>query len=208
MAQDLGIVMSLTLGGKNYSLNQTKSEPDLVAKEESVPVAWAGTLSTRTSDTAGTITMDDADHVITDADEVDIYWTDADGNVQRAHSATVGTVATTSVPFTGAEGTVLPAQDTVVQVCVQQAHVMQEFSGDDIASLVAACDIAAGTIKLVTAGAPDTTHLVIEIPPTGAYGWWGIGANPIAGDTIDKVRFTHNDTTSARNVRVAAQLDL
>ena len=204
---DLNIVESMTFAGKAFALTQTVSNPDGIVKEESVPIAWKGSLTTRTSDTAGTVTMDDAGHLISTGAEVDIYWQDADGIWYRAYGATNGTVSGTSVPFTGASGTVLPAADTTVYVSEVQTYTISSFAGNDMTALVAACDVAAATIRLILASGP-TTHLVIEIPSTGAYGWWGVGTNPLAGDTVDQVKFSHADTSTAQSVRVGVQLDL
>ena len=73
--------------------------------------AQAGTLTTRTSGTAGTFTLG-ASHGITTGSRVDVYW---DGG--SLYGATVGTVAGTSVPITAVEGgDALPITTTAVRV--------------------------------------------------------------------------------------------
>jgi hypothetical protein len=83
------------------------------------PAAKPGTLSTRTDNNTGTLTMEGG-HGITTGDLVDIFWTDGNGDVQSQKVVTVGTVSGNSVPFDLGSGTNLPAQGTSVTVMVLQ----------------------------------------------------------------------------------------
>lgn len=118
--------VSLSIGGSNIqkSVQRTADHPN--PYEVSLPVAEAGSLTTRSTDTAGTITMDSGGHGITDAEVIDIYW---DGGV--AYGATVGTVSGTSVPFTGASGDVLPSASTAVTVA-EQVIINTTIDGDTV----------------------------------------------------------------------------
>lgn len=71
---------------------------------------YEATLTTRASDTAGTLTLTVASHGIASSATLNLMW--ADG---FAATATGGTVSGASVPFTAAS-TTLPAQDTTVYV--------------------------------------------------------------------------------------------
>jgi hypothetical protein len=201
---DLSILKQFSLAGKSYVHQQTLSKEGFEGVEASIPVAWAGVLTTRTDDDTGTITANDAGHLITTAAIVDIYW---DGGSRR--NILVGTVAGTSIPF-GASGTsfgdVLPAATTAVQVCVVQEFDIS-LDGDALQALVATAENTKATICLYSTG--DTVEeLALSIALGGAYDWiTGNGANPITGDTIDKVHMSIADTVAARNVRVGALLD-
>jgi len=85
------------------------------------PIAAAvtadGTLTTRSDDDTGVLTMDDGMHGIATGDVVDVQW--ADGS---RLAITVGTVAGTTVPIDGGRGDVLPAESTAVTV-VRSANV-------------------------------------------------------------------------------------
>lgn len=83
-------------------------------REVTLPAAKAGTLTTRTSASVGTLTMSGG-HGITTGMTVDLYW---DGGSR--YQVLVGTVSGNSVPFTIGTGFDLPAQDTAVVICEQQ----------------------------------------------------------------------------------------
>lgn len=110
----------------------------LPAQEISVPAGKSGTLSTRTSDTAGTVTLESG-HGITDGQTIDVHWVDSDGRARCAHGATVGTVSGDDVPFTGAAGDVLPAQDYTIVADVE-IPIDVDFDASKIEALVALCD--------------------------------------------------------------------
>jgi hypothetical protein len=71
--------------------------------------ATEGTLTTRTNDTAGVITVEE--HSFAAADIIDIYW--ADGT--QLEATVSGTTATT-ITFSGGNGDVLPVATTEVTV--------------------------------------------------------------------------------------------
>lgn len=89
-----------------------------------LPVAIEGELTTRTSDTAGTVTTDAA-HGLAGTETIAIFWTDS-GIRKCAYNATVSSKTTNTVTFSGAAGDVLPAgpagtgSGTTVRVAVAQ----------------------------------------------------------------------------------------
>jgi hypothetical protein len=74
--------------------------------------AKTGTLTTRTDNDTGTLTMT-AGHGITTGQTLDVYWA---GGQRRG--MTVGTVATNSVPIDGGAGDNLPANTTAITAMV------------------------------------------------------------------------------------------
>jgi len=150
----------------------------LPPQEVALPAAAAGTLSTRASDTAGTLTMDSAEHGISTGDKIDIYFA---GGV--TYDATVGTVDTVTVPFTLGQGYVLPDQDTVcvADVCVE---LDADFDGD-LCELVACMSSAArGHVNFQEDD--GTTLLARELLAGEPWSWAsdrGL-ANPLTGDPV------------------------
>ncbi len=203
---DLSISKNYSLAGKSYVSTVTVSKAHLAeALDEEIPIAQAGILTIRSSGTAGSLTMTNADHGIADADKIDIYWVDADGVTQSCRHATVGTVSALVVPFTGAGGTALPDAATAIVAAVIQVFTLA-WVGNNMASILAGCDFAASTIVFMGTG--DTVELLpLPIAPGDCYGWKvGDFTNPLAGGTVDHVHMTHNDVNTVRNCRVGGQL--
>lgn len=186
-----------TVAGMAFNNSDSYSADNGVIAEESLDAAKTGTLSTRTSGTAGTLTMESG-HGITDGQRIDIYWSGG-----SCYGATVGTVASLSVPFTGAAGTTLPAQDTAITAMVPALETFDVVGNDAV--VVAAGGDAACTVLLVNGG---TVHLATVKTAAGSYVWiTGDGTNPIAGDTITDVYLSHGSSSSAVTVRAAVLRD-
>lgn len=107
------------------------------AREITLAAGKAGTLSTRTDNTTGTLTLGSG-HGITTGASIDVYWA---GGVQ--YKVTVGTVAGTSVPISLGVGDNLPAQDTAVVACVR-TQINLDIDGDEL-ELLAICPEFANT---------------------------------------------------------------
>lgn len=155
--------------------------------------APTGTLSTRTSNTAGTLTMATG-HGITTGARLDIYWSGG-----SCRGATVGTVATNSVPFTGATGTVLPAQDTAITAMVPDEEVFNVVGNNAV--VVAAAGDAAFTVVFAD-GSNVEKHYVVKTA-AGAGVWFSgdDATNPLSGDTVTKVFLSHGSSAGSVNVR-------
>lgn len=80
-----------------------------------IAAAKSGNLTTRTSDTVGTLTMA-AGHGIITGDILDIYWTAGTPGMRRG--VTVGTVAGNDVPFSVGAGDNLPADESAITAMV------------------------------------------------------------------------------------------
>lgn len=167
-----------------------------VASPESLEIAYAGTLSTRGGDTSGTLTLSSG-HGVVEGDRIDIYW---DGGV--AYGATVGEVATNDVPFTGAAGTVLPAQATAITAGVAE-NVTFSVAVGDIECLAANQENNTRTnYVFVGVDAEDAaTATRITVDAGGIYVWKGASAdNPFTASgavTLSSVWISHEDTAAA-----------
>lgn len=114
-----------------------------------IPLAGGktGTLSTRTDDETGTLTLESG-HGITTGAIIDLYWS---GGSRR--NITVGTVSGTSVPI-GADdsgfGSNLPTATTAVIACVQTEFNVS-IDGDEVAFIVLGIFYAASGTSSYTA---------------------------------------------------------
>lgn len=122
--------MSISGGGISIAKSVVR-QPDSVTGYGPIAIAAGknGTLSTRTDNNTGTLTMAGG-HGITTGAKIDIYWA---GGVQ--YNVTVGTVSVNSVPFDLGVGDNLPSASTAIIACVR-TQVNINLDGDN-AALVA-----------------------------------------------------------------------
>lgn len=106
------------VGGGGYSLGN----PNMGNSNSTGTTSMRGalsTLTTRTSDSVGTITAPSG-HGITTGATIDVYWAEETAANQRASrirkSVTVGTVSGTSIPISGGDGDILPSAAAEVYV--------------------------------------------------------------------------------------------
>lgn len=190
--------------GSTFTGGRTATADNAVVTEVTLAAAKVGALTTRTSDTAGTLTMDSG-HGFTDGQKIDIYW---DGGAVT--TATIGTVATNSVPFTGATG-VLPADETAITAMVQHVESFNVIDGDLVAVAIGA-SVAACCVSFLD-GSAAVVGVVKVSPATGGtaplhYIWDDeSGADiPISADAA-QVALTHGDSANSRTVTVIALAD-
>lgn len=183
-----------------FSLSTTISSGLGTPFSETLAVAKAGTLTTRTDDNTGSLTMAGG-HGITDGQRLDVYWS---GGTRRG--MTVGTVATNVVPIDGGAGDVLPSAATAItaQVPIENPVVV---TGDDIVAI--GLRFPLGGIA-VFADASDVELLAVTLTTTlTTYTWVAAdgGTNPLAGDAVAKVFISHGSTASTSTVTGLVQFD-
>lgn len=165
----------------------------------SVPASKSGTLTVRTDNETGSLTLGSG-HGITTAQIVDLYWT---GGARRG--VLVGTVAGTTVPIgadNGGIGDNLPAQGTDI-VVAPRVEVTCQIEPDDLALLAvyAPFDAAkvASPVSVEFFDDGDTSVVVLSLEPNFpvVYDITGGGdANPLAGDPIAKLLVSNGSATS------------
>lgn len=194
------LTVSLVIGEVTYQQQVNNVSDVKVEASPIVPAAKVGSLTTRTNDTSGTLTMN-AGHGFTTGATIDLFWT---GGSRRG--ITVGTVSTNSVPISSGTGDVLPAAATGITAMVPLEEPMT-FVGDNIEALGSKCPVS-GWVSFL--GSDNTVHLAHQIlPNTGGGRLWaagqtGGGSNPVAGDTVTKVLFSHDDATQAQTMYAVA----
>ncbi len=200
------IIKTASALGKTFSFQRDLSSDGAIMKDPSLAAAKTGTLTTRTSDTAGTLTMSSG-HGITDGQVIDIYW-----STGQVTSATVGTVATNSVPFTGATGPVLPAAATAVTVMVQQSEAFS-FLDANLAGLFVGAGGAACSATFKTSGGTIVGTVRVNAAASGStnnkdYIWDdGDGSDIPVSDDVATVHLTHGDSAAAHRVNVVAMVN-
>lgn len=192
---------SFVCAGLSIRATGTTSCDSGLGTEVSVPAGKAGTLTTRTDNDTGTVTMSSGSHGVLTGDKVDIYWTDAGVKKQR-RGMTVGTVSGTSVPIDGGTGDDnLPTTSTalVVSVIVEKELAFNETS-------VVGFGMGTnkqGTIAIMD-GSTEDFNVHFQNSAGGMYTWEeenGIDYPITVSGT--KVRFSNANTTSAATMQIA-----
>jgi hypothetical protein len=187
--------ISVSGSGLSIQASVIRSGSAPIGLSESLGAAKTGTLSTRTDDDTGTLTMTGG-HGLTDGQEIDIYW---DGGVHRG--ATIGTVATNSVPFDGGTGT-LPAQSTPVTVFVRSTANVY-IDGDNAGLIAVEIKTPDRTLRNKASvecyDADDdliaTLNLTTNVPQV--FDLEGGATNPFTGDPITYLVLSQGGTVAA-----------
>lgn len=176
--------------------NTTITSRNLIQFSDELDAAKTGTLTTRTTATAGTLTMTTG-HGITTAAKIDLYW---DGGSRR--SVVVGSVSVNSVPISGGSGDALPAASTAITAqVVNDVSDGWTFSGDAMTGLMVG---AAVPFTVVFLGGADSeiAEFVQTDAAGGGYIWntqmeAGHYTNPLSGSSVVKLRVTQGSTSAA-----------
>lgn len=190
MTVAIQIGIGVILGGEQLAENRQVTGKQANVRRVSVAAAKIGTLTVRTDNDTGTATLVTG-HGITTGARVDVYWS---GGSRRG--MTVGTVATNDVPIDGGSGDNLPVITTALKVAIAQEELFA-FSGDSIVALMVQSP-QQGRATFVLASGSTTEELYRVLQAGSLYHWFtGNGdTNPVAGDTITKVFFSHEFTTA------------
>lgn len=190
--------------GLSFRRAVTVSSDGAVVKNPTLAAAKTGSLSTRSSNSAGTLTMASG-HGITTGARLDLYWTKTDGTQGRRYGITVGTVATNSVPISGGAGDNLPAQDTAITAMVPQLETFA-VTASDMVGLFVGCGGPATAVFRQS----DTTLVaaVAANGPTSASVWESTdGATTPFGANVADVYLSHGDSNSAWPVNAVAMIN-
>lgn len=199
MSNSAKVKKTVQIAGSTLTESTTINSDDAFSYDESIAAAIGGSLTTRGSDTAGTVTADDSGHGIVDSDRVDLYW-----STGCAYGATVGTVSGAAIPFTGAAGDVLPSQDTDITIakCVE---VDVSVVGTNVTA-IALRSGARGQFIFEDAGGVEWA---VEVGAATVKEWHNESkeANPITGDTIIAIYVSHSSETAAKTMNIGMLWD-
>lgn len=174
----------------------TRTNSGTIALEDTLNTAKAGTLSTRTDDNTGTLTMAGG-HGFTDGQIIDVYWS---GGVQR--NVVIGTVATNSVPIDSGVGDNLPIATTAITAVVQKS-INLAIDGDNTKILAVVLETIDKTLRTAAnvqfrdaaADIIAEIDLVTNVPQV-----WDIeggSANPFTGDPITNLKASQASTSTS-----------
>lgn len=174
---------------------------------ETLAAAKVGTLTTRTGNTVGTLTMVTG-HGFTTGCRIDLYWQLA-GVWYCQRGILVGTVSTNSVPFTDGVGANLPGASTAITAMIPNQFPLA-IVGNNLQALFAQAQPAGAVLSPVVT--PTTVSFQSSVPveivalsmlnAPIAYGWMFNssalpsvidegGANPLSGATVATVYLSH-----------------
>ena len=171
-------------------------------REVDLPVGKAGSLTTRTDNNTGTITMSDAGHGIATGAKVDVYW---NGGVQ--YNVTVGTVVGTSVPIDLGVGDNLPGASTAVVVSVR-SQINLDIDGDALVLLAIKQKFNSNTITADShidfqdSGSAEIAELDMEANGPQVWDIAGGSANPFTGNSITKAFASNGSATDAATLQL------
>ncbi len=201
---------TITVGGQTISGAVTRLDATEIGSSPVSPLAAAkaGTLTTRTDNNTGTLTMATG-HGITTGQKIDLYWV---GGVQR--NITVGTVSVNSVPIDLGVGDNLPIATTAIVACVQTVLDLNVAAAD--IALVAVGMSRRGTvqflkdddtvIKIVTLGAADA--LATTSPSAESWHWAvSLGDATPFSDDVGKVLISNGSSAGTNTVKIGLAVD-
>lgn len=191
------ISISGAVAGVSFNGNLARTADGGSGYDPTIPAAKSGTLSTRTDNDTGTLTLASG-HGITTGATIDLYW---DGG--RRYNVTVGTVSGTSVPIDLGAGDNLPAQGTAVTATLQTG-VDVDFDGDLLQLIIARCTNKGIILFYESSSVAVVVDLAANEPYLWASGWQG--ANPFAGVVVDEVKMSQGGT-SDQAIRLGVLLD-
>lgn len=188
---------SISCLGFTFPSKRTVTTDGCVPKLPTVTAAKTGTLSTRTDDNTGTLTMSSG-HGFTDGQRLDIYWT---GGSRRG--VVIGTVATNSVPIDLGSGDNLPTATTAITAKVPTEEVFV-VTGDNALGVLLYSD-QPGQIVFCTSNNTEVKAYSIG----GAVGaqqsfFWDSersATNPLAGGAVTKAFFSHSSSSASADMR-------
>jgi hypothetical protein len=188
------------VGGESMNSTITREADGHVGLGHTLAAAVAGTLSTRTTDTTGTLTL--TGHTLANGDVIDVYWSGG-----RRYNVDVGVVSGDDVPISGGSGDILPAATTAVTAAEQEVLNHADFEGDLLHAIGILCG-QRGHVGLYGSG--DTEHLPLDLVASELWSWisGGTEANPIAGDTIVELRATQASATATASLKLGTVHDL
>jgi hypothetical protein len=195
MALNVSNYRKTAIGGRTYTTENTVDAELAVEFDKNLGAAKTGSLTTRTDNDTGTLTMDPG-HGITTGARLDVYWSGG-----RRYGMTVGTVATNSVPIDGGAGDNLPAAAAAITAMVPAEEAVA-VTGNNVAAVGIKTTTVQDAVVVIADG--SNALLASAVVTAGEdYVWTDQDGttNPLAGDTVAKVFVSHGDSSGTKNVR-------
>ena len=176
------------LGLKSIDSVVSREDETQASSDVSLPAAVSGTLTTRTSDSVGVVTV--ASHSITTSDKVAVFWSGG----YRYNVAVSATSGTTISIGSGGSGDNLPAASTALTIC-KETTLSFSHVGNDIKGMVV------HSPQRMSMNVRDTvpaSQVAVDVPANEGWFWISnaTGTNPFAGDTLQDIILANADTTA------------
>lgn len=190
--EEFVITQNVNVDGDNYPVNRTVTADQQYSNELTVTAADSGSLTTRTDNDTGVVTLSGGHSVVNG--RVDAYWS---GGSRIGMTATV---ATNAVTIDGGTGDNLPSSNSTVLLKNPQV-LSPTVDGTAMVGLLLYSGIGAnssylpGTVTFTEAG--GTLIDSFELTPSAPnYEWDGSAADSPLPATIGKIYFSHGNTVS------------
>jgi hypothetical protein len=176
------------LGLKSIDSVVSREDETQASSDVSLPAAVSGTLTTRTSDSVGVVTV--ASHSITTSDKVAVFWSGG----YRYNVAVSATSGTTISIGSGGSGDNLPAASTALTIC-KETTLSFSHVGNDIKGMVV------HSPQRMSMNVRDTvpaSQVAADVPANEGWFWISnaTGTSPFAGDTLQDIILANADTTA------------
>lgn len=162
-----------------------------------LPAAETGTLSTRTTDTTGVLTVTGTTFLI--GDTIDIYW---DGG--RRYDVDVDNVVGDDVTFSGGAGDILPAAAAPV-TAAKQVAIATDFDGANLVAIGALCT-ARGHLSFQESG---ITELSVDLNSREAWFWLdqSTAPNPLVSTLVGAIKASQAGSVAAATLDLGVLYD-
>lgn len=195
MPDTANVAVTASVLGRAFTTDWTVTGDSPAGSAPNVTPALAATLTTRTDNTSGTLTMGAGGHGITTGAKLDVYWV---GGARR--NVTVGTVSGNSIPISSGTGDNLPAATTALTVKVPQVEGELNIAGANVTFIAFRATSYRGQFSIQTSGG---TEILGGVVPAGESYIWSLDSgltNPVTGSTIAKFAFSHEDASNTQEM--------
>ena len=203
--------VSVAGAGETITKTVVRTGDHLGTYDVSIPAAEQGNLSTRSTDTTGTITMDSGSHSISTSDVIDIFWEES-GVKGRRYGVTAGTVSGADIPISGGTGDVLPSAAEVVTVD-EQVTINTQIDGDNIKLIAVEADNPDASsgyqahIDMQDSGSSTIEAITLTANQPRVYDIDGGDTNVFTGNLIDSSKASNGDPNQAITLRIISLED-
>lgn len=166
------------IGGVSISGKRTNSPDGEIKVIDTLTAGQSGTLSTRTDDDTGVITLGEGHGLTTET--VSVAWSTGSRSLLSINS-----YDSTTITVDGGGGDALPTEGSTVIVGVAQSSDV-DFSGTLLEGIGIKADYRA-ILDFLDAG--GSSLLKIDIPSEGFFIWYStLSTNPLTGNTIASLK--------------------
>jgi hypothetical protein len=206
----VNVSKSVTLGGRAYSGPTPSADFGVTTNVEEITLnaAKTGTLTTRTDNDTGVITLT-AGHGLSSG-KIDIFW--AEGGVKGSRVNMDGTISTNALTIDGGTGDNLPTNNTAVTAVVPSTETVT-VNADNLAVIAATinsdshCCIAAGTLAGGTGAFSVGARIELNDGANGRTFIWNSvtdGTNPLdAANTFTTLKLSQGSTAASNKLKLS-----